>query len=188
MTRYELLLFLHVAAAIIWLGAAMVVQFFAFRAERAGDAVEIHRVASDAEWLAMRLFVPASLAVLVFGLALVFDGPWAFDQLWIVLGLVGYAFSFFVGILFLSPESGRIAKLVAARGPEHEAVAGRIRRILAISRIELAILFIVVLDMTLKPTADAVGFHLLAGAILVFGAAFALWSYRGGRRPGEALA
>jgi uncharacterized membrane protein len=188
MTRYELLLFLHVAAAIIWLGAAMVVQFFAFRAERAGDAVEIHRVASDAEWLAMRLFVPASLAVLVFGLALVFDGPWAFDQLWIVLGLVGYAFSFFVGILFLSPESGRIAKLVAARGPEHEAVAGRIRRILAISRIELAILFIVVLDMTLKPTADTVGFHLLAAAILVFGAAFAFWSYRGARRPGEALA
>jgi hypothetical protein len=105
MTRYELLLFLHVAAAIVWLGAATVVQFLAVRAERSRESAELHRIASDAEWLAMRLFVPASLAVFVFGLALVFDGPWAFDQLWIVLGLVGYAFSFFVGILFLSPES-----------------------------------------------------------------------------------
>ncbi len=188
MTRYELLLFLHVAAAIIWLGAGMVIQFFALRAERSRNAAEIHRVASDAEWLAMRLFVPASLAVLVFGLALVFDGPWAFDQLWIVLGLIGYAFSFFIGILFLSPESGRIAKLVAAHGAEHEAVARRIRRILAVSRFELAVLFAVVLDMTLKPRGDEVGFHVLAAAILVFGAAFALWSYRGASRAGEAVA
>jgi uncharacterized membrane protein len=188
MTRYELLLFLHVAAAIIWLGAAMVVQFFAFRAQRSRDAIEVHRVASDAEWLAMRLFVPSSLAVLVLGIALVLDGPWAFDQLWITLGLAGYAFSFLLGILFLSPESGRIAKLVEAHGPEHELVAGRIRRILALSRFELAVLFTVVLDMTLKPTADDFGFWTLAAAILVFGAGFALWSYRGMRTAEEAVA
>ena len=112
MTRYELLLFLHIAAAIVWLGGAMVLQYFAFRADRADDPLETHRVAMDAEWLAMRLFVPASLAVLVVGILLVLDGPWSFDQAWIVLGLLGYAFSFFLGILFLSPESGRIARLI----------------------------------------------------------------------------
>lgn len=99
MTRYKLLLFLHVAAAIVWLGGAMVLQYFAFRAERASDPLEMHRVSIDAEWLAMRLFVPASLAVLVFGILLVLDGTWGFDQFWIVLGLAGYAFSFFLGIL-----------------------------------------------------------------------------------------
>ncbi len=188
MTRYELLLFLHVATAIIWLGATMVVQFFAFRAERAGDAAEMHRVASDAEWLAMRLFVPSSLAVLASGIALVLDGPWAFDRLWIMLGLAGYAFSFLVGILYLSPESGRIAKLIEAHGPEHEAVSGRIRRILAVSRFEVAVLFAVVLDMTLKPTADEVGFYVLAAAIIVLGAGLALWSYRSPARGEGSLA
>jgi uncharacterized membrane protein len=188
MTRYELLLFLHVAAAIVWLGAATVVQFLAVRAERSRESAELHRIASDAEWLAMRLFVPASLAVFVFGLALVFDGPWAFDQLWIVLGLVGYAFSFFVGILFLSPESGRIAKLIEAHGSAHEAVARRIRRIFVVSRVELAILFVVVLDMVMKPTGSDAGFFVLAAAILALGAGFALWSYRSPARPGEAVA
>jgi uncharacterized membrane protein len=188
MTRYELLLFLHVAAAIIWLGAAMVTQFFAFRAERLRDPAEVYRVASDAEWLTLRLFVPASLAVLLFGIGLVLDGPWSFEQLWITLGLAGYAFSFFLGILFLGPESGRIAKLVEAHGLEHEEVLARIRRILAFSRFELAVLFTVVLDMTLKPSADNIGFWALAAAILVCGAGFALWSYRGMRTAEEAVA
>ena len=48
MTRYELLLFLHIAAAIVWLGGAMVLQYFAFRADRADDPLETHRVAMDA--------------------------------------------------------------------------------------------------------------------------------------------
>ena len=37
MSRYELLLFLHIAAAIIWLGAAFTLQALIFRAERAND-------------------------------------------------------------------------------------------------------------------------------------------------------
>lgn len=181
MTRYELLVFLHVSAAIVWLGAALVVQYFAFRAERADDPLELHRVASDAEWLALRLFIPSSFAVLVFGVLLVLDGPWAFDQLWIALGLAGYAFSFLVGILYLNPESGRIARLIEEHGAAHELVTGRISRILAVSRFELSVLFAVVLDMTLKPTAGDGWFWVLAAAILLAGAALALWSYRGPR-------
>ena len=163
----------------------MVVQYFAFRAERATDPAEMHRVASDAEWLALRLFVPASLAVLVFGILLVLDGPWGFDQLWIVLGLAGSAFSFLLGILYLSPESGRIARLIEAHGPTHEAVTSRISRILAVSRFELAILFAVVLDMALKPTVDDGWFWVLAAAIVLAGGALALQAYR---RPRGAAA
>jgi uncharacterized membrane protein len=184
--RYELLLFVHIAAAIVWLGGAMVLQYFAFRAERASDPLEMYRVSSDAEWLAMRLFVPASLTVLVFGILLVLDGPWGFDQFWIVLGLLGYAFSFFLGILFLSPEAGRIASLIEAHGPAHAAVTRRIARILAVSRFELGVLFAVVLDMAVKPTADDGWFYVLAVAILAAAAAAALWSYRrprGGTAP-----
>ena len=71
MTRYELLLFVHVVAAIVWLGAATVVQIFAARANRATDPMDMHRVAADAEWLALRVFIPASLVVLIAGLLLV---------------------------------------------------------------------------------------------------------------------
>lgn len=172
--RYEILLFLHVATAIVWLGGAMVIQFFAFRAERATDPLEMQRVASDAEWLAVRLFVPASLAVLVFGILLVLDGPWSFDQLWIVLGLAGYAISFLVGILFLEPEGKRIGAAMAAG--DKERAGWLIRRINAVSRLELTVLYLVVAAMVLKPTGEDTGTLLLfAVALLV---ALALWGPR----------
>jgi hypothetical protein len=102
-----------------------------------------------------------------------------------VLGLAGYAFSFFLGLLFLGPESGRIAKLIETHGPVHEAVTGRIARILAVSRFELGVLFAVVLDMTVKPTADDGWLYVLALVIMAEAAALALWSYRR-PRPGPA--
>lgn len=178
MTLYEILLFLHVAAAIVWLGAAVTIQALAIRADRSDNPEEIRQIASDSEWLAPRLIIPTSLLVLAFGIALVLEGPWGFDQLWIALGLAGYAFSFLVGVAYLSPESGRIARLVAEHGSAHPEVAARIRRIFLVSRIELAILFVVVLDMVLKPTASSTGFFVLAGAGIAVVAALAFRGYR----------
>jgi uncharacterized membrane protein len=149
MSRYELLLTLHVIAAIVWLGSAVCVQLLGTRADRTGDPARKQRAADDAEWLALRLFVPASLSVLVLGILLVLDGPWEFDQTWILLGLAGYAFSFLVGILYMKPESDRIKRSIAAEAfAEAET---RIARITLVSRIELAILFLVVIDMIVKP-------------------------------------
>jgi uncharacterized membrane protein len=148
-SRYELLLTIHVLAAIAWLGSALCVQVLAVRAVGSDDPVRKGRVADDAEWLATRIFIPSSLLVLIFGILLVLDGPWGFDQTWILLGLAGYAFSFLVGILYLSPESGRIKRALEA-GAETEAEA-RTRRIFLVSRIELGILALVVVDMVVKP-------------------------------------
>ncbi len=149
MSEYELYLTVHVLAAIVWLGSAVCVQLLAFRAQRTGDPARQQRVADDAEWLATRIFIPSSLTVLVFGVLLVIEGPWSFDTTWVVLGLIGYALSFLVGILYLSPESGRIHKAMAA-GAMAEAQT-RIARITLVSRIELLVLFLVAVDMTTKP-------------------------------------
>jgi uncharacterized membrane protein len=150
MTEYELYLTVHVVAAIVWLGSAFCVQLLAFRATRTGDPERQRRVAADSEWLATRVFIPSSLLVLVFGVLLVIEGPWDFGTTWVTLGLIGYAFSFLVGIVYLSPESGRIDKALAA-GAMEEA-QGRIARITLVSRIELVILFLVVVVMTTKPS------------------------------------
>ena len=166
MSRYELLLFLHIAAAIVWLGAALTIQLLGFRAERARDPAAVQHISASAEWLATRVFIPSSLSVLVLGVLLVLDGPWSFDHLWIILGLVGYAPSFGVGILYFKPVGARIHALGEQHGPQHAEVARRARRIDVVSRIELVILFLVVADMSLKPTADDVG-TLIVGAVII---------------------
>ncbi len=178
MSRYELLLFLHIAAATIWLGAALTVQLLIYRAERAADPASMQVTGDGANWLATRLFIPASLSVLVLGVLLVLDGPCEFDELWILLGLAGYAASFLVGILFFKPEGERISEGIAARGPGDPDVRRRLARINAISRLELVILFLVLADMALKPTSDDVGTLLVGAAILVAAAAVAARSLR----------
>ena len=136
------------------------------------DAVLTQGISSNTQWLAQRIFIPTSLAVLVLGILLTIEGPWSFDELWIVIALVGYAFSFLVGILFLEPEGKRIAKAMAA-GDTGRAQF-HIGRINTMSRIELVVLYLVVAVMALKPTGDDVGTLLLVAAVLL--AALGYWA------------
>jgi uncharacterized membrane protein len=149
--RYEWLLFFHIAAAIVWLGGGVAIQVLAVRANRTDDTARMVTIAHEAEWFGTRVFLPSSLLVLVLGIILTLDGPWDFGQTWIVLALIGYGLSFVTGAAFLGPESGRIGKLLAAEGPDSPAVQARIQRIFLVSRIELVLLYLIVLDMAVKP-------------------------------------
>jgi len=130
----------------------VVIQLFALRALGTDDPVRIAGFAKDTEWVAMRTFMPAGLVLVAGGIWLVAEGNWGFNHFWIVFGLAVYAASFLTGALFLGPESGRIGKLVDEHGVEHPEAQRRIRRIFALSRIELLLLIAVVFDMTVKPS------------------------------------
>jgi uncharacterized membrane protein len=173
MDSYELWLLLHIVAAIIWLGAAFVLTLQVLRASLAGDAAQKAELNATADWLAPRLFIPASLATFVFGLITMIDGPWGLDQLWVALGLAGFLASFLTGILYFKPESERIDALVAEHGAQSPEVVARIDRLETIGRIELVVLFLVVADMVIKPTGDDTGI-LIVMALVLAGAAAAL--------------
>ena len=166
MTLYELFLLLHVVTAIVWLGAGFVLTLLILKAERAGNVEGQGEIFNDIDWLAPRLFIPASLLTLVFGLLCVAEGPWSFEQLWVTLGFLGWAASFGIGFFYFKPEGERIAGLIEAEGPESAEARSRTLRLHAVDRIELTILYLVVAVMVLKPTGDDVGFLLVGAAIL----------------------
>lgn len=151
MESYELVLFVHVLAAIVWIGGASAIQALAIMTIGRGDAVEISRFSGDAEKIGMRVLMPASIIVVLAGGWLVYDGPWTMGTTWISYSLGLYVLSFLTGAGFLGPESGRISKLTAEHGPEHPDVQRRIRRVLLVSRIELVWLVAIVALMVLKP-------------------------------------
>jgi uncharacterized membrane protein len=153
-SRYELLLYAHIGLAIIWLGGGVMIQVFALRALGSGSPARLAQLAADVEWISTRVFVPAALGVLAFGLALVWDGPWSFGDDWIVIALALFAVTFLAGAAFFGPESGRIAKLVSSEGVESRLTQARIRRILALSRADLVLLFLIAFDMVVKPSFD----------------------------------
>jgi uncharacterized membrane protein len=172
LSYYEVLLFLHVAAAIVWLGAGFTFFLLSLKAERSADPMEGARLGESAHWLTPRLFIPSSLATLVLGILLVIEGPWGFDQLWILIGLAGYVASFLTGILLISPGAKKLAEASQQFGPGTPQASAVQRRLTIISRTELAILFVVVADMAIKPTGDdAAALVLMALATLAAAAA-----------------
>jgi uncharacterized membrane protein len=172
MTFYELLLFVHILAAAIWFGAGILFHVLAHRADKAHDTVAMRRLLDDTVALSNQLFIPASMVVLVAGVLLVVDGPWSFGELWIVLGLIGYAATVATGVGVIKRRSERIAALTAGGdGLTPEAVY-EARLMLAIARIDYVTLTLVIAVMAFKPTGDDVALLLVLAAVLVGGAAF----------------
>ena len=152
MDLVETLKTVHVLAAVIWVGGAVTLQLFAIRATSSGDPAKLIELGPNAEWIGKRVFTPASVLVLVMGIWMTIERPEvAFGDTWIVIGLAGIIFSALVGSIFLGPESGRIAKLIEAKGPTDPEVPRRMSRLFLVSRIELAVLLLVVIDMVVRP-------------------------------------
>jgi uncharacterized membrane protein len=127
--------------------------------DRDGDEPAIRRFLADQERLATRLFIPASLTVVIFGIALVIESEaWSFDQLWIVLGLVGFAATFVTGLFMIKPASERIGAAIEREGgrltPE---LRTDIRKLIVMARLDYVVLFLVIADMVIKPIGDDVG-------------------------------
>ena len=151
MSTYEALLFGHLIAVIAWVGTDIALQLFYMRAKMAGPG-QVATFVADVEWIGLRLLNPASLLVVLFGVLLVIDSDfYGFSQFWVWIGLVMFAISAATGAGFLGPESGRIKALIESHGADSPEVQRRTARILAISRIELVLLILVMLDMVLKP-------------------------------------
>jgi uncharacterized membrane protein len=152
-TWYDFLKFMHVNSAVIWVGGAAMFQFFALRAMAAGTGERLVAVAKDIEWIGVRVLIPSSAAAFLFGLGLVWNASfWGFGDDWIVIGLVLFALTFLAGVLFFGPEAGRVSKLIDAEGHESAAVAARTKRLIVLTRIDLVILFLLIFDMSVKPS------------------------------------
>lgn len=172
MNGYALLLFLHVVSVIVWLGAGTTLAVLAL----VGEPPE--RLAALGRMLGPRVFAPASLGTLAFGLALVADGHWTVGPLWVRLGLGAFGLSFVLNVGARMPLLRRLG-----RGGRGAARAGRALALLP--RFELVLLYLTVADMVAKPSGADTGTLAVGGAILAAAAlAVAAGVARGGRSGG----
>jgi uncharacterized membrane protein len=174
MTLYELRPFIHISATVVWVGAGLCSLVLAIGYDRDGDEPAIRRFLADQERLATRLFIPASLTVVLFGIALVIESEaWSFDQLWIVLGLVGFAATFVTGLFMIKPASERIGAAMEREGGRlTPQLRTGIRKLIVMARLDYVTLFLVIADMVIKPIGDDVGVLIGMAAILIAGIAY----------------
>ena len=150
MTAYEFWLFLHIAAVALGLGGAVVAQVFGALAKSSGDPARSAAFGQDMAKVGPWVFMPASLVVLVTGVALVEDGNWDWGEAFVVLGLIGWALVAFVGFGYITRAMKATGMRMAAEGPSPALVA-RIDRLVLVGRLLILVLFLVVLLMVVKP-------------------------------------
>jgi uncharacterized membrane protein len=148
---YEIFLALHVLGAVTWIGGGITMSVLMERARRADDTARVAGLVSDSEWMGTRFFLPASLVLLAAGIAMVIIGQWSWETPWVVIGIAGFVASGVVGSALVGGTSKKVHQLIAERGTDDPEVRAGLDRIVLFGRIDLAILLLVVLDMTLKP-------------------------------------
>jgi uncharacterized membrane protein len=176
MTWHTFLLFFHVAMAVVWVGGALMMQFFGVRVMSSGDPVRKAAFGPDVKWIADRVFIPGSLLAFVSGVLLVLESDfYGFGDDWIVIGLALYATTFLAGILVLGPEAARVGKLTGEGSPD---AGPRTLRLVFLSRLDLVLLWLIVYGMTVKPDFGDAASILWGVAGAVVAAALVFWRYR----------
>lgn len=150
MTLQELLLFVHVLAAAVWVGGSVMLKVQSGRALKA-DPNRAAELALETSQVGTALLMPASIVLLIAGLWLVFEGDYGFEPLWVKLGLGIYVVSAVAGAAFLGPLYKQVGELRAERGPGDAGVQQRLQRISMVSNIDLVLLVAAIFVMTVKP-------------------------------------
>jgi len=148
MTLGETYKLIHVLAAIVWVGGGTLTLVFTWRAL---GAEREHRLgfARDVEVLSNRVFAPASVVALVFGILMVLDiDAYDFSQAWILIGIIGLAASVILGMGFFGPQTKRLVTEISADDPKAE---GRLALVAKMSALDMTILYVVVWAMVTKP-------------------------------------
>jgi len=171
MDWYSIVKFLHVGSAVIWVGGAFIMVILGARADRARNDNEIVAIVLQVAWAAERIYVPASIATLVFGLILATIGS-LWSNLWVILGLVGVATTVGLGIIVLTPLAKKVESGFKAGGATPGVVA-TCRELLTLAKFDLVLLFTVIADMVLKPGTSDWPILLIMAVVLL--AAAALW-------------
>jgi uncharacterized membrane protein len=149
---FEFLKTVHVLMAITWLGGAITFQLLGIRVLKENPPTRLAAFTRDTEAIGMKIFLPVALVLLAMGILMVIDVPGIdFTDTWIVIGLLGIVSTIVIGAGFLGPESGRLATLIEEKGETDPEVVAKVSRILLISRVDLAILLLVAVNMVIKP-------------------------------------
>jgi uncharacterized membrane protein len=149
-TLYDWLMFLHILAAMVWVGGLVAVGVLATWVARSRDRDAIASFVGHLRVIGPLVFTPAVVAVLGLGIWLVLDSDaWGFGQTWVWLALALFAAAFLVGAVFQSRTA--IGAGRAAAAGDHAEAARQLRRWAWGMGLILAFLVVITWDMVIKP-------------------------------------
>jgi uncharacterized membrane protein len=146
--EFLLLKLVHVASAIVAIGANVTYAIWMSRAHR--DRAHLVFVIETIRFLDRRLALPAYALVLLTGIGMVARGAYSFTTGWIAAAIALYALAVVVGVVAFAPTIRRqLAE--ARRDPSSAAYVELARRNQVLTLVTLVVVAAIVVLMVTKP-------------------------------------
>jgi uncharacterized membrane protein len=147
---YQLLLYIHIICAVIWVGGAFAIQALAVLVSRSDDPMELPRLGRNLEFIGSRVFMPAATLLFITGVVMTIQN-WTFGRTWIAVSVGLWVLSAVIGAAYLGPRAKRVAALFEAEGASSVAARQLVGRMFLVSRLELVGFAVVIALMVFKP-------------------------------------
>jgi uncharacterized membrane protein len=154
MTLDNWLHFVHVVAAMAWVGGGLILSVMGLRARSSSRPGAVREFGVVLPYVGIRVLMPAVILVLVTGVWMVIaSAEWHFSQFWVLFALALFAVAFLVGAVYLSRVGIQLERFATAESNDVSTGTHLLDRWLVGYGIVLAVLLIAVWDMVFKPGA-----------------------------------
>lgn len=151
MSLFKFFLLLHILGVVGWMGTAVVMFLLNRKVMHEGKTDKMFELAETLEWLTPRTFIPASLITLASGLLMVYTSERILiTDLWIILAFGGVIVSMALGGGIL----GKLNKQILLLKNDKNKAKGCTElhsRLMFFHQLDLIIIFLVLIDMIVKP-------------------------------------
>ena len=152
MTSFQLLLFVHILAVVIWIGGALVGMLIGMQLRKSGDAAAFSKFCTAFATIAGPMFGGSAVLVGITGIWMVaMDGAPDFSDRWVSIGLTGWLVSLVMGATVVGMSWTKLGRVLAEPGATLEGAAALTKRAVTLTWIDLAIRVAVVYVMVWRP-------------------------------------
>lgn len=165
MKLFSAVLFIHILAAVVWLGAGITLDLLRHNVAKTKDKNKIKDTVKKNVDLVNQVFAPAGITSLLSGiLMVVISNRLEFSDLWITIALVGI----FVAIIHGAFITSKQAKKLIETETKGKMFNDEYSSFVIASKTSIAIITVVLLDMVMKPTtANLVNYAIISAVIFV---------------------
>lgn len=151
MTSEEIIVAVHVAGAVAWVGGGTMSTLTHSSVLKSGDEAAIRGYAKVMSRLSPRFFMPASIITLLSGILAVTSQDIGFGEPFVIGGFVLFGVSMAIGMAILGPRSAQLAEQYEQGGFGGDAAVANEKLMALASRIDLVVLWAAVLLMVIRP-------------------------------------
>jgi len=163
LSLFNVMVFIHVVCAIIWIGSAVVLEILEFEATHVSKRERLRATLTRTSWFGGHVFGPAAILTILSGIAAVAVGRPTFEQAWVIIALVAVVLVAALGGGVVGRTSAQLAARLDDKATNEDAVEQGLINIRWAVYLDLAILFFILFDMVIRPTTFDPAFLLISG-------------------------